>query len=219
MINVQIQLKGLDKVENLLGRIHKQMPRVADQTVGDVGKEATKVIRKAVYQGRIHPPLFPMTMRKREMGKLAGPGGPAIPKFGSKKVLFRSGSMAKAIRYRHRKRGHWQMDIDPVPGEYSGGKQISLAHIAYLQETGFSVKIPVTYRMLRYLHVLSGKGTRSGGRRGFKAKSTKPDGKTGKVISVNVVPRPVFTSNFDQISESKFDDWLEASLRKRFKVF
>lgn len=218
MINVQIQLKGVDKVDKLLASIQRQMPKVTDQVTGDVGTEATKRIREAVKRGNIYPPPRPGTLRKREIGKLAGPGGPVIYVYGSKRALVRSGAMAKAIRYKKQKRGHWQMDINPIFGEYSGGRQISLAHIAYLQETGFERSIPVTYRMLRYLHVLARGGSKPSGRRGFKSKSTVPDGETGKMITVRVPPRPVFTLNFDQIQLSQFDAWIEASLRKHLRM-
>lgn len=218
MIQIQIQFKGLKRTRETIRKIGQRIPKVAEFNLRDVGYEVTKIIRGAMRDGAIHPPLFASTMLKRKRGKLAGPGGPAIARYSGTKVLKRSGRLSQAVRFHRLGMHHWRSDIEPTMGAYSGGKQIPLSEILWWQETGYTARIKVTVQMLRYLTILF-KGMKKGRKRKNKRVAKKmPKWRTGKIIEAKVLARPIFTTAFDSISMSQFDSWLEKSLQRHFRV-
>lgn len=164
------------------------------------------------------PPLSPFTLAKRRYGKLAG-RHPAIPAYQGIRPWMRTGTLMQSIKrtkvdYKTWSVGPEEGVVLPFSGSGSMFGIMTADRAAFLLEYGFTVTIPVTYRMQRYFNRMYYKATKSGGKKRIYPTDSK---KTGRTITIRVPPRPVFHWVNDQMLDEYPNIIMEAFEKRLWK--
>lgn len=156
----------------------------------DVSEAAAVTLAKEIETGfgRGHETS---TQAKYAIRKQAGERWPAMPAYPGAVPLSRSQALARAIVSAKESNLRYAVGVRAgAMGKFSGGRTVSLADIALMQEEGYVRSIPMTLRMNAYLRIIYKGGGRKG-RRGFL-----PDQQTGYTVNVRIPPRPVWRTVF-----------------------
>lgn len=189
MVGARVEVTGIGRALSYLSGVSKRFGKALDETPRQGAEMAHKHIRRKIVSGAVSPPLAPATVQRRQVGKAAGlrPAEPSAP---GARPWFQTGNLYNSIMMRKVNKGVYTVFVAarPVPGA-SG---LNTAMLAERLETGYSVSIPVTLGMLRYLAILFERGT---GKKGGRARQNVDSRqRTGKRIVVKVPPRPVFST-------------------------
>lgn len=147
------------------------------------------------YERGTPPPLSRGAVERRLQGKRAG-ARPAVPTFPPGPPLHRSGTLAKSIRMSQLFR-RFTVHVAPLTHAGQGERGGFLPRIAALHEQGGSFTIPLTFRARAYLSALregvAGQGASAGGG------SSKQREGVARTITVNIPPRPRWSTTFEAI--------------------
>ena len=187
-------------------KIAKRVEKTGISACENIASSLTFKLRANVRGGvNVQPPLSTLTLQRRRAGT------PLIPRSSSSTPLFETGGLAHSIQFEETVKGS-QWVIAPGLGGIApsrpGGLRPDVA--LYMNEIGYTVSIPETYKMRQFLFMLfNGRpASSSGGTRKFAGNA---DRKTGKVYTIVVPPRPVVSrtlqsmrKQFHQAINSRF---------------
>jgi hypothetical protein len=171
----------LIKQVQTLGKKHQHVVKRLLVNIAKIGQQAYRVgVTTNAFNLK---PLAESTLRSRIRGKLAGTGGPAKPRSRGGIPLRYSGQTVRA--YRIRRQSSFHIVLGFTPGEtirYSPGA--SVKDIAEnVHETGKSLRVRYTARMLAYMHILFRKTGQRGARAGEESAGR---GKRPRRVGVSV---------------------------------
>jgi hypothetical protein len=210
-----VRTNGLREMMQRTERMEKNYVPAVERAMRGLAKLYKERVQKAISAGAAPgPPLSRFTITKRRFGKLAGAGGPAIPAYGGQKPWLRSGILLRSIRFKRMSKKRWSVYPEARPSKFAGGKTVTTDYLAGLLEYGFTVSIPETMRMRRYLFKLFQKSAGSGGSGGRKYRGFDSR-QTGRTLTVRVPPRPVFHWVNDQL----YFTYSEVAKKEFEKVF
>jgi hypothetical protein len=194
MVGVRVEMTGMGQVLSYFSGVMKRFRTELDEAPRRGATLVHTKIKNKIASGMVTPALAPSTVQKRAAGKSPGVR-PAEPSVKGSRPLYRTGALYNAIVMRRMGKGAYSVFVEarPVPG--SPG--LDTATLAGRLEKGYSVAVPVSLGMLRYLAVLF---EWSAGRKGGRARANVDTRqKTGKRIVIEIPARPLWGTTVKEL--------------------